>query len=71
VWAQKIAFANPLVQSMQDVRHLLAPEREIFTAADVYGTAWGYLIPLCTLALLLAAAAWVYRREGPYLAERA
>jgi ABC-2 type transport system permease protein len=71
VWAQKIAFANPLVQSMQDVRYLLSPEHEVFTAADVYGSAWGYLIPFATLVLVVAAAAALYRREAPYLAERA
>lgn len=70
-WAQKVAFANPLVQSMQDARWLLAPEAEIFTAADVYGSAWGYAIPFTTLLLVIAAAAAFYRREAPYLAERA
>lgn len=71
VWAQKIAFANPLVQAMQDVRWLLAPEQEVFTAADVYGTALGYAIPFLTLLLVVAAAAAFYRRDAPYLAERA
>jgi ABC-2 type transport system permease protein len=71
VWVQKIAFANPFVQTMQDVRWLLAPEREVFTAADVYGSPWGYLIPIFTLFLVVALAVVLYRRESPYLAERA
>ena len=70
-WAQKVAFANPLVQSMQDVRWLLAPEPEIATAADVYGSTWGYALPLATLLLVIVATSAVYRREAPYLAERA
>lgn len=70
-WTQKIVFANPFVQTMQDVRWLLIPEREIATAADVYGGAWGYLVPLAVLAAIVVSAVAFYRREAPYLAERA
>lgn len=71
VWAQKIAFANPFVQSMQDARWLVSPEPEVFTATDVYGSAWGYALPTLTLVGALVATTLVYRREAPYLAERA
>ena len=70
-WTQKIVFANPFVQTMQDVRWLLIPEREIATAADVYGGAWGYLVPLAALGCVVLISIAVYRREVPYLAERA
>jgi ABC-2 type transport system permease protein len=70
-WAQKAVFANPFVQAMQDVRWLLVPEREITTAADVYGSALGYLIPLGTLLAVVAISVGFYRREMPFLAERA
>jgi ABC-2 type transport system permease protein len=70
-WVQKVAFANPFVQVMQDIRWLLSPEPEVFTAADVYGTPWGYLVPIVTLVLVVVAATVFFRRESPYLAERA
>src|SRR5439155_11025941 len=68
-WAQKIAFVSPFVQVMQDVRRVLIGSPE-YTAAEVYGSAWGRLIPLAFCAACLGFAYWLYRREGPYLAER-
>jgi ABC-2 type transport system permease protein len=70
MWAQKVAFVDPFVQALQDVRALLIPENKTITAADVYGSAWGYLIPSTFLVALLLFAARYYRREAPYLAER-
>jgi ABC-2 type transport system permease protein len=70
-WTQKLVFANPFVQTMQDVRWLLIPEREVTTAADVYGSAWGYLVPLAVLTGIVVLAIVLYRREAPFLAERA
>jgi ABC-2 type transport system permease protein len=69
VWAQKIAFVSPFVQVMQDIRRVLIGSTE-YTAAEVYGSGWGRLIPLAFCAACLALAYWLYRREGPYLAER-
>jgi ABC-2 type transport system permease protein len=69
-WAQKIAFANPLVQSIQDVRAILIPQNEAITAADVYGTRFGYAVPLATCVLFGTIAMRVFRRQDPYLAER-
>ena len=69
-WAQKIAFVDPFVQALQDVRALLIPANDTVTAADVYGSAWGYLIPFSFLVALLLVAAAYYRKEAPYLAER-
>lgn len=70
-WAQKVVFANPFVQAMQDVRWLLVPEPEVMTAADVYGSSLGHLVPLAVLAGLALLALALYRHEAPYLAERA
>lgn len=70
-WAQKVVFANPFVQAMQDVRWLLVPEPEVMTAADVYGSSLGHLVPLAVLAGVALLALALYRHEAPYLAERA
>jgi ABC-2 type transport system permease protein len=70
-WTQKLVFANPFVQAMQDVRWLLVPEPEVTTAADVYGSAAGYLVPLAVFAGIALVTLALYRREAPYLAERA
>jgi ABC-2 type transport system permease protein len=68
-WAQLIAFANPFVQVMQDVRAAFVPQREAMTIAHVYGTEAARIIPLITLAVMLALATWIFRRAEPYLAE--
>jgi ABC-2 type transport system permease protein len=69
-WAQKIAFASPLVQSVQDVRSVLIPQNEAITAADVYGSGFGYAIPLATCLFFGIVAALLFKRQDPYLAER-
>jgi ABC-2 type transport system permease protein len=68
-WAQKVAFLNPFVQLMQDARRVLLQSSER-TAGDVYGTAWGWLLPIGFCVVLLALSLLLYRRESPYLAER-
>lgn len=68
-WAQLIAFANPFVQVMQDMRAAFVPQREAMTIAHVYGTEAARIIPLITLSLMLALAWKVFRRAEPYLAE--
>jgi ABC-2 type transport system permease protein len=72
-WAQKVAFLNPFVQIMQDIRHVLlggASGPNDLTAADVYSGAGGRLIPLVIVGLVFAAALVFFRREGRYFAER-
>ncbi len=44
-WAKPIAFISPVVQVMQDMRAIVIGGPQAITAADVYGTAWGYLVP--------------------------
>jgi ABC-2 type transport system permease protein len=73
VWAQKIAFLNPLVQIIQDVRHAIlggASGPNDVTAATVYAGAGGRLIPISIAGLVCAGALAFFRREGRYFAER-
>jgi len=72
-WAQKVAFLNPFVQVMQDMRHVLlggASGPNDLTAADVFAGAGGRLIPISVAALVLVSALVYFRREGRYFAER-
>lgn len=72
-WAQKVAFLNPFVQIMQDIRHVIlggASGPNDLTAATVYAGAGGRLIPILIAVLLFAAALAFFRREGRYFAER-
>ena len=69
-WAKPIAFVSPVVQVMQDVRAVIIGGPQAITAADVYGTAWGYLVPSGSALLTLAFGLWLFRRESPWFAER-
>jgi ABC-2 type transport system permease protein len=68
-WAQDIAFANPFVQILQDIRAIIVPQREAITVAVVYGSEAARALPLAVLALMLTAAWLIFKREEPYLAE--
>lgn len=67
-WAQPIAFLNPFVQVMQDVRGILIGEG-VDTVTNVLGVA-GHAAPLGMVALTLAAALLLFRREERFFAER-
>jgi ABC-2 type transport system permease protein len=71
-WAQKVAFLNPFVQIMQDVRHAVlgASGPNDLSAADVYGGAVGRLIPITIALLIFAGALSFFRSESRYFAER-
>jgi ABC-2 type transport system permease protein len=71
-WAQKIAFLNPFVQIMQDIRHAVLGSSgpNDLTAGDVYAHAGGRLIPLAIVAAIAVVALAFFRREGRYFAER-
>lgn len=71
-WAQKVAFLNPFVQVMQDVRHAVlgGSGPNDLTAADVYGGAGGRLIPIAIALLVFSGALWFFRCESRYFAER-
>jgi ABC-2 type transport system permease protein len=71
-WAQKVAFVNPFVQIMQDVRHAIlgASGPNDVTAAVVYAGAGGRIIPILIAVLIFLGAVAFFRREGRYFAER-
>jgi ABC-2 type transport system permease protein len=72
LWAQKVAFLNPFVQVMQDVRHVvLGPGGpNDVSAGEVYGVAIGRAIPIAIALLIFVGALVFFRREGRYIAER-
>jgi ABC-2 type transport system permease protein len=71
-WAQKIAFLNPFVQVMQDIRHVILGSSgpNDITAAAVYAGVGGRLIPIAIVVVILVGALTFFRREGRYFAER-
>jgi ABC-2 type transport system permease protein len=71
-WAQKIAFLNPFVQVMQDIRHVVlgASGPNDLTATDVYSKAGGRTIPVAIAMIIFVVALGFFRREGRYFAER-
>jgi ABC-2 type transport system permease protein len=73
VWAQKVAFLNPLVQIIQDARHAIlggTSGPNDVTAATVYAGAGGRVIPILIAVLVFLGALAFFRREGRYFAER-
>ena len=69
-WAKPIAFVDPVIQIMQDLRALIVGGPQAVTAADVYHTAWGYAAPVGFCLLVLAFGLWIFQRESPWFAER-
>jgi ABC-2 type transport system permease protein len=71
-WAQKIAFLNPFVQVMQDIRHAILGSSgpNDLTAASVYAGAGGRVIPILIAVSIFVGALAFFRREGRYFAER-
>ena len=72
-WALKVAFLNPFVQVMQDIRHVVlggASGPYDMTAATVYAGAGGRLMPILIAALVFLGALAFFRHEGRYFAER-
>jgi ABC-2 type transport system permease protein len=68
-WAQPIAMANPFVQVMQDVRELIAGSGQP-TAADVFNSDLGRLIPIAVAFATLTVAVALFRHEERWFAER-
>ncbi len=72
-WAQKVAFLNPFLQVMQDIRHAMlgGSSGPYDVSADtVYAGAGGRLIPIAIVLLTALAAFVIFRREGRYFAEK-
>lgn len=72
-WARKIAFLNPFVQILQDVRALVLyddlPANKI-TAPDVLGE-FGRLIPVGIAFAVFGLGVALFKRYEPWFAERA
>lgn len=72
-WAQKVAFLNPFVQIMQDMRHVVlagASGPYDLSADTVYAHAGGRLIPIAITFAVFFGALALFRRESRYFAER-
>lgn len=70
-WFQDITFLNPFVQIAQDARSIVLPSGSTTTAADVYGSWAGELLPLAVGLILLVGGYLLFHREEPWFAERA
>lgn len=69
-WFASIAFLDPFVQIVQDARAIVVPSNATITAASVYGSPLGELLPLGVGLALLVGGYLFFRREEPYFAER-
>jgi len=70
-WAQVLAFLNPLVQVMQDIRFIILGEgAPHLIAADVLGGPAGHLLPIMIAILTFVIGLLVFRRDAPKFAER-
>jgi ABC-2 type transport system permease protein len=72
LWAQKVAFLNPFLQIMQDVRHVVLGSSgpNDLTAADVYANFGGRAGPIALALLIFIGGLAFFRRDGRYFAER-
>lgn len=71
LWFQRITYLNPFVQIMQDARSIVIPSDTTVTAADVYGSWVGELLPLAVGLTFLVGGYRLFRRDEPWFAERA
>lgn len=69
-WFASIAFLDPFVQIVQDARSIVVPSKASVTAAAVYGSPFGELLPIAVALALLAGGYLFFRREAPFFAER-
>ncbi|MDP8911488.1 MAG: ABC transporter permease, partial [Actinomycetota bacterium] len=69
-WAKPIAFVNPFVQIMQDVRAVIDAPDAVPTAAHFLGGSAGRLIPIGVGMAIFAVGVVLFRRESPFFAER-
>ena len=69
-WWKPIGFASPFVQIIQDARLAVLPGTPIDTPTSIYGTGWGYAIPLSVGLAIVVFGYLFFRREEPYFVER-
>ena len=72
LWAQRIAFLNPFVQIMQDVRHAVLGSGgpNDVTAQTVFAGVGGRALPIAIALLVFGGSLVFFRREARYFAER-
>jgi ABC-2 type transport system permease protein len=69
-WSQPIAFLNPFVQIMQDMRAVLIPNQVVITAADRLTNVGGRLLPIGIAFATLLVGLYLFRKQSPWFAER-
>jgi ABC-2 type transport system permease protein len=69
-WAKPVAFLSPFVQVVQDVRAIVVPSPQTITAADIYHSPYGRLLPITVMLGVLVLGFLVFRRESPRFPER-
>lgn len=69
-WWKPIAFASPFVQIIEDARAAILPNTPVDTPTSIYGTPWGYAIPLSVGLAIVVFGYLFFRREAPYIVER-
>lgn len=69
-WSQPIAFLNPFVQIMQDVRAVLMYDTEVVTATSRLPDVGGRLAPILIAFATLLVGLYLFKREAPWFAER-
>jgi ABC-2 type transport system permease protein len=69
-WLQIVAFLNPFVQIMQDVRWAVLSMDPVTTAPQVYGTWAAELAPIAITAVVVAVGFGIFRRRSPWFAEK-
>lgn len=69
-WWKPVTFVNPFVQVIQQARRVILPASHAEGAAAVYQTAYGELIPLGIVVVLLFIGVRWFRSQAPWFAER-
>jgi ABC-2 type transport system permease protein len=69
-WSQPIAFLNPFVQIMQDIRSVIIADIDDITAADSLASVGGRLLPISIAVATLVFGLYFFKRESPWFAER-
>jgi ABC-2 type transport system permease protein len=69
-WLEVVAFLNPFVQVMQDVRWAVLSMDPVTTAPDVYGTWAGELAPIGITVVVAVLGFGIFRRRSPWFAEK-
>jgi ABC-2 type transport system permease protein len=64
----RILISNPFAAILQQFRNAML-DSSWETPAQVYGTAWGLLIPLGIIAVTIVLGSWVFAHEAPLIAE--